>query len=300
MSRDTTRGMSKNRPEDYKRDDLVQVWLDSRHLATLLRWIENSGVIVRFKSEIVRTVIEQVVHHLVDRNEAKMIDTAEQAMDLLKIRFGVDPNPSGRGLKNRKHNLELDGIKAERAGPSPPSHRIHTQTSPDKPAFDVDEAVKIYKKLSGEEVRKNIKEEMEVLMASADIHIDEQGRKVITPRGTPRGIVTEEVKAKIDTEREERDAKEKEEEKEKRKQYKLKVKRDKLLAQLDELDEVVEEKEEDDTPAERSYEDILADRVEKDKIQDDKLSMENDPMLDNKTKDQPASTVEDTASGSCQ
>ena len=95
----------------------MQVWLESRHLATLLLWLEKSGVNVRFRSEIVRVALEQLVYHLIESGEIEMVELAEDAQNMLERRFGVDNNPSGRGIRNKIHNLQIDAKRSENRTP---------------------------------------------------------------------------------------------------------------------------------------------------------------------------------------
>jgi hypothetical protein len=112
---DSTKGRSRVNPRKYKRDVLMQVWLQSRHLATLLKWLEDEGMFVRFRSEIVQITLEQVVEHLVSTGVVEMVEYAEDAQKLLE-RFEVKSNIDGRGRggKNTFHNLTLDDRRKSR------------------------------------------------------------------------------------------------------------------------------------------------------------------------------------------
>ena len=200
---DSTKGRSRVNPREYKRDILMQVWLQSRHLATLLKWLEGEGMFVRFRSEIVQITLEQVVEHLVSAGVVEMVEYAEDAQRLLE-RFEVKSNIDGRGRggKNAFHNLTLDDRrKSRQVGGYNPESRFSYKPVEDvqpkddeqpsfnnKTEFNMDEAVRIYNEKEDEDIKKAAEGEKEKVLANADI--DENG--VITPRGEPRGPVYQE------------------------------------------------------------------------------------------------------------
>ena len=301
---DSTRGSALSNPETYKRDVPMQVWLQSRHLATLMKWIENEGIVglIRFRSDILKIVVEQLVIHLTESGAVRMIDTAQEAHAILEGRFGVPCNPDDKGKRNTLHNFELDERRHERAGGYAPPESSYERTKPiteSKPSTSTKrytggpitkeqrkeaEAFRTnFKENQSIELAKQAKKELEEVLAKADVTIHPEFGKVIIPKGVPSGVVTVEIQEKHLKEVEIVKEKEKKEEAEKRKQYKLKVKKEKLQEQMDELDEEIDKPEEDNTPAERSYNDIVADREEKDRLQEEKLSINNDPMFLDKT-----------------
>jgi len=303
---DSTRGKAFSNPETYKRDVPMQVWLQSRHLATLMKWIETQdhGYLVRFRSDILKIVVEQLVLHLVESGAVEMVDTAQSAHGILEGRFGIPCNPQDKGKRNRIHNFELDSRRYERAGgyaqpegsPTPPQYStfesyknvddvkkevVHTERGKKYSREEILAIRAEHEALMKIEEKKEIDKDLADVMANADVSVcPDTGRKIITPRGVPKSVVTEDVYKKHLMEEAERDAKFKEEEKEKKVQNKLLKKREKLLAELEEIDEVIIEKEDDDTPYERTYDEIVEDRMEKDRIQEDKLKLENDPYVD--------------------
>ena len=97
----------------YKRDVLMQVWMQSRHLATLLNWLESNGRRVRFRSEIVQFTVEEIVRHLRDSKGCDIVEFTEDARNTLDERFGVQSNPKERGMKNVLHNMILDDRRKE-------------------------------------------------------------------------------------------------------------------------------------------------------------------------------------------
>jgi len=111
---DSTKGASLlGNPKTYKRDVLVQVWMQSRHLATLLNWLESIDRKVRFRSEIVQFTVEEIVKHIRDSKVCEVVEYASEARDILKDRFGVESNPKHRGEKNALHNMMLDDRRRE-------------------------------------------------------------------------------------------------------------------------------------------------------------------------------------------
>ena len=104
---DSTRGSSLINPISYKGDVLVQVWVDSRVLATLTRWLEREGTYPRFMSEVVRIPLEMMAKYAVDVDGADMVEDTGEARTLLERRFHINLNRGGRGGKNILHNQVL-------------------------------------------------------------------------------------------------------------------------------------------------------------------------------------------------
>ena len=94
-------------PANYKGDVLVQVWLDSRVLATLCNWLDKVGIYPRHMSEVTRKPLESLAAHLVDTGEADLVDDTIVARGMLEARFGVVLNRGGKGGKNVMHNILL-------------------------------------------------------------------------------------------------------------------------------------------------------------------------------------------------
>lgn len=110
---DSTRGHSLINPLNYKGDVLVQVWVDSRVLATLTRWMDSKGTFPRFMSQAVKRPLEVLVDFLVDQGEVELVDGTAEARAMLTRRFNVDLNRGGRGEKNVVHNLALSDRRGE-------------------------------------------------------------------------------------------------------------------------------------------------------------------------------------------
>ena len=110
---DSTKGGSLINPLNYKGDVLVQVWMDSRVLATLCRWLDNAGFHSRFMSQVVRRPLEVLAESMVEKGEVQIVDDTAEARKILERRFNVDLNRGGRGAKNVAHNVVLSARRAE-------------------------------------------------------------------------------------------------------------------------------------------------------------------------------------------
>jgi hypothetical protein len=104
---DSTRGMSIINPLNYKGDVLVQVWVDSRILATLMHWLDAQGTYPTYMSQVVRRPLEVLTDVLVNGGDATLIDNTVEAREMLQRRFKVDLSRGGRGEKNKVHNITL-------------------------------------------------------------------------------------------------------------------------------------------------------------------------------------------------
>lgn len=104
---DSTRGKSVLNPVNYKGDALIQVWMDSRILATLLMWLDRQEQYPRFMSEVVRIPLQTLVEYLVEGGDVKMVEETGKARRMLESRFRIDLNKGKRGKKNVLHNQIL-------------------------------------------------------------------------------------------------------------------------------------------------------------------------------------------------
>lgn len=109
---DSTKGSSMINPLNYKGDVLVQVWVDSRVLATLCRWMDDQGEYARFMSQVVRRPLEVLAEFVTDHG-SELIDDTVEARKMLERRFGVNLNRGGRGTKNVLHNIVLSDKRGE-------------------------------------------------------------------------------------------------------------------------------------------------------------------------------------------
>lgn len=113
---DSTRGKSVIDPVDYKGDALVQVWIDSRVLATLSIWLDGEGDPTRFLSEVVKVPLSALVELLVGQGDVELVDDTAEARAMLRRKYRVNLNPQGRGGKNVLHNVVLSDRRRKLGG----------------------------------------------------------------------------------------------------------------------------------------------------------------------------------------
>ena len=104
---DSTKGGAILAPVTYKRDAMIQVWMDSRKLATLYLWLTKIGIKPKFVSEIINEAVDIITNNAIESGMIEGVDTTTQAREILSI-FQIDLNPSDRGKKNLLHNYMLD------------------------------------------------------------------------------------------------------------------------------------------------------------------------------------------------
>ncbi len=157
---DSTKGHSIINPLNYKGDVLVQVWVDSRVLATLCNWLDDKGTYARYMSQVVRRPLEVLVDLLVSSGDARLIDNTVEARSMLQKRFGVDLSRGGRGTKNVMHNITLSISREELAESVQREKRVYDvnrplrgQLSP-KVAALVEEAHRVHKELFSDDTQK--------------------------------------------------------------------------------------------------------------------------------------------------
>jgi hypothetical protein len=104
---DSTKGTALVLPKSYKGDVLVQVWIDSRVLATLSMWLDSEGNYTRFMSEIVKDTLTMLCERLVEDEIVELVDDTANARNMLERKYRVNLNPCGRGKRNVLHNKVL-------------------------------------------------------------------------------------------------------------------------------------------------------------------------------------------------
>ena len=147
---DATKGSSLINPERYKGDVLVQVWVDSRILATLSAWLDKKGVITRFMSQVIKEPLRVLVEHLVEDGEVEMVDETIIARDILQRKYHINLNPRGRGGKNILHNIVLSERRKEigdRLDDTEPDVNVPIHTAAGQRQALTDQAVKLYNAL---------------------------------------------------------------------------------------------------------------------------------------------------------
>lgn len=100
-------------PKTFKGDALVQVWMDSRELATISNWLDKNGSYTRFLSEVVKDSLHGLCEKLVESGEVEMVEDTTEARYLLEKKYRINLNPDGRGEKNVLHNIILSNRKRE-------------------------------------------------------------------------------------------------------------------------------------------------------------------------------------------
>ena len=154
---DSTKGSSRLEPKTEKSDVLVQVWVSSKVLAALCKWLDRRGVYSRFLSQVVRTPLEELVSKLVEIGETE-VDNSIESRRLLESRFGINLNRGGRGRKNLLHNVVLDSRKGEERG-SIDWNKIAYSPEVEKKLDDSRSEKQVVKEsMSDEEVRAKMRE----------------------------------------------------------------------------------------------------------------------------------------------
>jgi hypothetical protein len=98
-------------PVTFKGDALVQVWIDSRELATISKWLDKTGNYTRFLSEVVKEGIHMACEDLVRSGEVELVEDTTEARGMLERKYKINLNPNGRGEKNVLHNIILSERK---------------------------------------------------------------------------------------------------------------------------------------------------------------------------------------------
>lgn len=130
---DSTKGGSLINPISYKGDVMVQVWMDSRVLATLCKWLEKEGEYPRFLSHVVRLPLEMLADHFVEKGEVEMVDDTLEARILLEGRFHVSLNKGKKGMKNLMHNVTLSSRRGTDLGSRVGGSIDYTRHDADEP-----------------------------------------------------------------------------------------------------------------------------------------------------------------------
>lgn len=154
---DTTKGKSYIMPRTYKQDVLVQVWLESRELATFSLWLDSIGCRTRFLSEVVRESLKLLMGDLIESGEVNMIEDTAEARELLEGIYRVNLNRGDKGKKNALHNLVLsDRIASRKTIVREPKYQISEE-----------EAMKLameYSKMKNAEVKKESKQKDDMVI----------------------------------------------------------------------------------------------------------------------------------------
>lgn len=178
-------------PIRFKGDVVVQVWIDSRELATISEWLDKEGSYTRFLSEVVKDSLHMLCREIVESGEVDMVEDTNEARYMLEKKYRVNLNPKGvgdtrRGEKNVLHNIVL-------------SERIEDESGriPDKIKELQKRAREAYRKVEGEGTKGSIFEELEQIEKGNTHRMRGPDKSPVVNSG--RVIeVTEEVKEKTD------------------------------------------------------------------------------------------------------
>ena len=210
---DSTRGGSIINPLNYKGDVLVQVWVDSRVLATLCGWLDEKGTYARYMSQVVRRPLEVLVDLLANSGDATLIDNTVEARNLLEKRFGIDLNRGGRGTKNAMHNIELSIRREDLSEVLQREDRVYDVRRPLRSqnptiAAKVEEARRRYRELYPDEngieqiveidKEKKVYDDTKVVVRGTENEILERNKADETPlreRGNSRELVEARIRA---------------------------------------------------------------------------------------------------------
>ena len=106
-------------PISFKGDALVQVWMDSRELATISEWLDKTGSYTRFLSEVVKEGLHILCEELINDGEIDMIEDTLEARGMLEAKYRIGLNP-----KTSRANPKLTGERASRRGEKNALHNI--------------------------------------------------------------------------------------------------------------------------------------------------------------------------------
>jgi len=183
--RNSTKGSAMVDPVDYKGDAFVQCWVDSRVLATISNWLDMEGRVTRFLSEVVKDGLQILCDNLVEKQLVELVDDTKDARNLLSLKYRVNLNPKGRGMRNLRHNLVLSErrkklglIKSDFRGVSKVDvnspMRVRSGSLDDEERRrKVDEALEIYRKIEEEEMKKSLEKQVEDFKRSSFVIKDE-------------------------------------------------------------------------------------------------------------------------------
>lgn len=120
VKNDETRGRGQVNPiSTYKKDALLQVRVESRYLATLHKWMIDSGMVVPTISGIIQIMMDVACDNL-KKQGVQVFESTGEARNYLSVHFPKKNfNPGDQGSKNLHHNLVLDdrrGIAVESKG----------------------------------------------------------------------------------------------------------------------------------------------------------------------------------------
>jgi len=189
VKRDSTRGRARILPVNYKGDALVQVWVDSRKLAMLSRWLDEGGYSTRYLSEVVRFTIDEVVEKLVESGVVEKIEFTGEARDYLVRKYRVDLNPRGRGRRNILHNMQLDEIRKGAAFREERLELVGESREAEEARRLAEEGIELYEEVERREREKERRAQWERI--HSEFVADERGVMVRKEAGGAGGVKAE-------------------------------------------------------------------------------------------------------------
>ena len=90
----------------WKRDTVVQAWVDRRDLATCALAVKGMGIEIKNPSQLVAYILGNLA---LQQPEEYQIKTTTQAVEVIDRLYGeTSLNPGGKGIGNLKDNLVRD------------------------------------------------------------------------------------------------------------------------------------------------------------------------------------------------
>lgn len=194
---DSTRGSSLINPISYKGDVLVQVWMDSRVLATLCKWLEGNGEYPRFLSHVIRMPLEMLAAHMVDKGEVEIVDDTIEARTLLEGRFHVSLNKGKRGKKNLLHNVVLSSRRGTDLGKGGLIDYTRHEPEPVKRSQEEVRA-DYFKEQAKKEKMKEIVEAEKKKARDSGLVVEEDGTPITSCPSVKEGMSEEEYEDKME------------------------------------------------------------------------------------------------------
>jgi len=125
----------------YRKDAFAQAWVDRRYLATMIKWLESQGAQPRFMAEVINSALVGIVDAIVKQEKVKMVQFTNEADEVINRTIQTKLNPSNRGNRNYKYNLELDDARFEAIG-RPTQHETSRSQQQECAEEDADEAMR--------------------------------------------------------------------------------------------------------------------------------------------------------------
>jgi len=123
--------------ERYKRDALVQAWIDRRQLATIINWMLRRGRNPLHLSEVLKLAVDELTKKAVAEG-ARFVELTEDAHNIINNCFRVNLNRGGKGLQNFRYNVRVDEMRLARV--EKVDERSGAVAQADQEALNIDKA----------------------------------------------------------------------------------------------------------------------------------------------------------------